>query len=75
MFTIHTQWLLKRTQNYPKRVLWAAKRPPKGVLPRLAFFRQPFCLYCMYFVYIAYVFCYIFVNWLYSNPPQDNPPY
>ena len=34
---IHTKWLPKKSQNYPKHLLGAAKRPPKGILQSLAF--------------------------------------
>ena len=36
------------------------------------FFQAAILSYCIYFVYISYVFCYILVYLLYSNPPQAN---
>ena len=62
---MHTKWLPKRNQNYPKHNFGAAKQPPKGILLSLAFFRQPFCIYCIYFVYISYID---------SIPPLDSIP-
>jgi hypothetical protein len=54
--------------------LGATSQPPKGMLPSLAFFRQPICMHWIYFVYISYVFCYILVSLLYSTPPRAKPP-
>ena len=59
MYIIHTTWLLERNPNYPTNPFGAAKRPPKGMLPSLVSFRQPLCMYCIYFVSIVYVFRYI----------------
>ena len=75
IYSICIKWLPEGSPNYPKHSLRAAKRPPKGMLPSLASFRQPFCMYGIYFVFISYVFCYILVYLLYSDPPRANPPY
>ena len=52
----------KEAKTIQNILLGAAKRPQKAILLSLAFFRQSFCIYCIYFVY------------RFQPPPSFHPP-
>ena len=75
-YELYTKYIRCIQNGWIKKALplGATSQPPKGMLPSLAFFRQPICMHWIYFVYISYVFCYILVSLLYSTPPRAKPP-